>query len=146
MHMSIHEAILFALGIASSMVPQGLPSQISVALTSASARLAGMNALVKKLSAVETIGAINVICTDKTGTLTKNEMTVQKVLIGKQVYDITGDGYEPIGTMVDESGHPVAIDEMTQLFFSIGLCASNARISGPDKEHATWYTVGDPTE
>lgn len=66
MHMSIHEAILFALGIASSMVPQGLPSQISVALTSASARLAGMNALVKKLSAVETIGAINVICTDKT--------------------------------------------------------------------------------
>lgn len=55
MHMSIHEAILFALGIASSMVPQGLPSQISVALTSASARLAVMNALVKKLSAVETI-------------------------------------------------------------------------------------------
>jgi P-type Ca2+ transporter type 2C len=119
MNMTVHAAILFALGIASSMVPQGLPSQISVALTSASARLAEMNALVKKLSAVETIGAINVICTDKTGTLTKNEMTVQNVLIGKQLYDVTGDGYEPIGTLVGKDARPVAIDDMKQLFFSI---------------------------
>ncbi|USN55692.1 MAG: cation-transporting P-type ATPase [Candidatus Peribacteria bacterium] len=71
MDLSIKEALLFAIGIAASMVPQGMPAQISVALSSAASRLAKKQALVKKLSAVETLGAVNVICTDKTGTLTQ---------------------------------------------------------------------------
>jgi Ca2+-transporting ATPase len=80
--MGLYYSFLFALGIAASMVPQGLPAQINTALTIASSRLALHNILLKKLSSAETMGAVSVICTDKTGTLTKNEMTIQHIFVG----------------------------------------------------------------
>jgi len=85
----LREAFIFAVGIAASCVPQGLPAQVSVALSLAAGRLTKKNAVIKKLSAVETLGSTHIICTDKTGTLTTNEMTVQKLLIGKRVFDVT---------------------------------------------------------
>jgi len=141
-------AFLFAIGIASSLIPNGLPAAINAALAQAANKLAKSRALVKKLSAVETLGATSIICTDKTGTLTKNEMTVEQLFIGGNSYDITGTGYEPNGHIVLRGGHKLGENELDKLglFFSAGAFASNARISGPDDEHAVWYTVGDPTE
>jgi len=93
----VHDALLFAIGIAAAMIPNGLAAEVNITLAQTAARMAKARALVKKLSAVETLGATNVILTDKTGTLTKNEMTVEHLLIGKTEYDVTGTGYETNG-------------------------------------------------
>lgn len=142
------EAFLFAIGIACSIVPNGLPAAISTALSGAAGKLARARALVKKLSAVETLGATSVILTDKTGTLTKNQMTVEQLLIGKTVYGVTGNGYEPSGTLTDHNNDPLTSVEADklELVFAAGILASNARVSMPDNTHPTWYTIGDPTE
>lgn len=144
----VKAAFIFAIGIASAMIPQGLPAEVNTALASAASRLAKDRALVKKLSAVETLGATSVILTDKTGTLTKNEMTVQHVLTGGQIYNVTGTGYEAIGSVVTNKGTPLQPAILKQLrdFFVIGAFASNARIHEPDDTHANWYCLGDPTE
>jgi len=141
-------AFIFAIGIASAMIPQGLPAEVNTALASAAGRLAKDRALVKKLSAVETLGATSVILTDKTGTLTKNEMTVQHVLAGSTVYAVTGTGYESNGTLVSAKGANLTKATIAALkdFFVIGSFASNARIHEPDETHANWYCLGDPTE
>jgi len=94
-HFSIKEAFVFAIWIAAAMVPQWLPAQVSIALSLASRRLAKKNALIKQLASVETLWCINVICTDKTWTLTKNEMTVRNIYLFNRIYEITGSGYEP---------------------------------------------------
>jgi Ca2+-transporting ATPase len=80
-HFTLKEAFIFAVGIAAAMVPQGLPAQVSIALSLAAGRLAKNKALIKQLSSVETLGCVNIICTDKTGTLTKNEMTVKSLFL-----------------------------------------------------------------
>ena len=146
--LAIKDAFLFAIAIASSIIPQGLPAEINTALAQAANKLARARALVKKLSAVEGLGATDIICTDKTGTLTKNQMTVEQILIGKTTYNITGKGYEPKGIIADADDKPLTAEDAKklELLFATGAMASNARVSGPDKEHATWYTIGDPTE
>lgn len=146
--LAIKDAFLFAIGIASSIIPQGLPAEINTALAQAANKLVRAKALVKKLSAVEGLGATDVICTDKTGTLTKNQMTVERLLVGTTEYGVTGVGYEPSGTIVDAKNNPLTKNQIAdmQLLFVTGAMASNARVSEPDKEHATWYTIGDPTE
>lgn len=141
------DALLFAVGVASSLIPQGLPAEINTALAQAANKLVKAKALVKKLSAVETLGATEIICTDKTGTLTKNEMTVEHVLIGKTTYEVTGSGYAANGHIAvhDKPLGASALDDM-KLFFATGALASNARVSRPDQEHPDWYVLGDPTE
>lgn len=145
--LNVREAFLFAIGIASSIIPQGLPAEINTALARAANKLVKARALVKKLSAVETLGATSVILTDKTGTLTKNQMTVEQFQIGDNVYTVTGRGYEPVGE-ISKDGKPLSKDELDKisLFFVTGALASNAHINQPDNEHAVWYCIGDPTE
>lgn len=145
--LNVREAFLFAIGIASSIIPQGLPAEINTALARAANKLVRARALVKKLSAVETLGATSVILTDKTGTLTKNQMTVEQFQIGSNVYAVTGRGYEPTGEISKDS-KPLTKDELDKisLFFVTGALASNAHINRPDNEHAVWYCIGDPTE
>ncbi|MEK7602787.1 MAG: cation-transporting P-type ATPase [Patescibacteria group bacterium] len=145
--LGVKTAFLFAIGIASSLIPQGLAAEINTSLAQAAGRLAKARALVKKLSAVETLGATNIILTDKTGTLTKNEMTVEELMIGKDTYQISGSGYEANGNVM-QHGKKVPQSRLNdmEMFFLAGLFASNARISPPDDDHATWYCVGDPTE
>ncbi|MFH0838070.1 MAG: cation-transporting P-type ATPase [Patescibacteria group bacterium] len=145
---SLREAFIFALGIAAACVPEGLPAQVSVALSLAAGRLTAKHAVIKKLSAVETLGSTHIICTDKTGTLTTNEMTVQKISIGSQEFDLSGVGYEPKGELLKSDGKPVSADDLKnyRLFFENGAFASNARVSAPDEHHPTWYCIGDPTE
>ncbi len=138
---TLREAFIFAIGIAAAMVPQGLPAQVSIALSLAAGRLAKKQALIKQLWSVETLWCVNIICTDKTGTLTKNEMTVKKICIGNTSYDIPWTGYEPIISKELEQ-----LSHQRKHFFYAGFLASNAKINPPDKEHNNWYCIGDPTE
>ncbi len=145
--LSIKEAFLFAIGIASSIIPQGLPAEINTSLSQAANKLARARALVKKLSAVESLGATSIICTDKTGTLTKNQMTVEQVIIGQSTFTVNGTGYEANGT-IQYNGKDLEPEELKKnsLFFVAGIAASNAQVQQPDSEHANWYAIGDPTE
>ena len=137
-------AMLFAVGFACALIPQGLPAEVNTALASAAGTLSRQNALVKKLSAVETLGATHVILTDKTGTLTKNQMTVTELLIGGIDYTATGIGYEPIGEIEPQP----RTDDATRLRSALtaGVLASNARLLPADDDHPEWRILGDPTE
>jgi Ca2+-transporting ATPase len=147
-HLGLRTSVLFGIAIGAAMIPNGLVAEVNITLAQTAARLVKARALVKKLSAVETLGATNFILTDKTGTLTKNEMTVEHLLIGRTRYNVTGTGYETNGAIVSTHGKqlsPKALKEL-ELFFGTGTLASNAKVNPPDEEHATWYVVGDPTE
>lgn len=146
--LSIKDALIFAIGIASAMIPQGLPAEVSVSLAQAAGKLAEERALVKKLSAVETLGSTSIICTDKTGTLTKNEMTVERLLLANTQYTVSGSGYDPEGGIHDEKGAPLTEQEIKNInqFIVAGYFATNAKISAPDEHHPNWYCLGDPTE
>lgn len=147
-NLTIKEAFLFAISIASAMIPQGLPAEVNVSLSQAAGQLARERVLVKKLSAVETLGATSVILTDKTGTLTKNEMTVERIVMLDNEFNVSGGGYEPVGEIKDKNGEIVKNDDLKKLqnFILPGYFASNAKISAPDANHQTWHCIGDPTE
>ena len=145
---SLDYALIYAIGVAVSIVPQALPMQITVALYQGVNTLAKKNAVVKKLSSVETLGSTNVIATDKTGTLTKNEMTVRKVWFDGKEYNISGIGYEPKGSILDDKGKELSQEQIDYIetMFDAATMASNAEIHPPDNDHHNWYPVGDPTE
>jgi Ca2+-transporting ATPase len=147
-NLGLHAAVLFGIGIGAAMIPNGLVAEVNITLAQTADRLAKAKALVKKLSAVETLGATNFILTDKTGTLTKNEMTVTQLLIGRNKYSVSGTGYEANGLVIDEKGHDLKPEKLKdlELFFMTAALASNAKVDAPDSEHADWYVVGDPTE
>lgn len=146
--LGLNLAMVYALGIAVAVVPQALPMQITVALSNGVARLAKKNAVIKKLSSVETLGSTTVISTDKTGTLTKNEMTVKYVWFDGRQYEVTGTGYEPKGSIVDDSGNTLTEEQIDkiEIMLDTGTMASNAEIHAPDEDHPGWYPIGDPTE
>jgi Ca2+-transporting ATPase len=147
-NLDIKEAFIFAIGIASAMIPQGLPAELNTSLAQAANKLARVKALVKKLSAVETLGATSIICTDKTGTLTKNEMTVEHITMLSSHFSVSGSGYEPKGSLHHEDGLKLDQKEIKplRLFLVCGFFASNAQIKPPDENHKQWYCIGDPTE
>jgi P-type Ca2+ transporter type 2C len=147
-NIGLHSAILFGIGIGAAMIPNGLVAEVNITLAQAASRLAKARALVKKLSAVETLGATNFILTDKTGTLTKNEMTVTQILIGRKLYNVFGTGYEANGKICDDKNKKLSEKQLKEieLFFTTAAMASNAKVDPPDNEHSGWYVVGDPTE
>ncbi|MGH7195869.1 MAG: cation-translocating P-type ATPase [Candidatus Saccharimonadales bacterium] len=147
-NLRLHDALLFAIGISAAMIPSGLVAEVNITLAQAASRMAKAKALVKKLSAVETLGACNIIATDKTGTLTKNQMTVEQIVVGETVYKITGTGYKAEGEIQTARGQAYSKKELEdlKLFFAAGAMASNAKVNPPDEEHNGWYCVGDPTE
>lgn len=145
--MPFKDAMLFAVGFACALIPQGLPAEVNTALAQSAGRLSRAKALIKKLSAVETLGATQIICTDKTGTLTKNEMTVESLYLDGATYSVTGTGYAPKGS-VEFNGKPLTVPQQTRVkaLAMIGLFASNARVQAPDAFSRAWYCLGDPTE
>jgi Ca2+-transporting ATPase len=145
---TIQGALIFAIGVAAAMVPEGLPAQITITLALGVSRLAGKKAVVKKMSAVEALGSATVIASDKTGTLTKNEMSIIHTHFNGKDFTITGTGYEPIGEILDLNGEKVSQKKLEQekLFFLAGFLSSTGKVNPPDKHHAHWYAVGDPTE
>lgn len=140
---STKEAFIFAIWIAAAMVPQWLPAQVSIALTLASWRLAKKNALVKQLASVETLGCVNIICTDKTWTLTKNEMTVRNIYLGSKIYEVTWWWYET--NWIIQNTSPDFI-QTRKHFFYCWVLDSTARVNPPDKDHPLRYCLWDPTE
>ncbi len=145
---SFFTSMMYALGVAVAAVPQALPAQVTVALSTASNRLANKKAVVKNLSSVETLGSTTVIATDKTGTLTKNEMTVTTVWFDGKEYEVTGVGYKPEGKIREKDGEPLTNEEIEEMevMLDAATMASNAEIHEPDENHGSWYPIGDPTE
>ncbi|MEA5502605.1 cation-transporting P-type ATPase [Halotia wernerae UHCC 0503] len=144
--MNTKESFVFAIGIIVAFVPEGLLPTVSLALAIGVQRMAKQNALVRRLSAVETLSATTVICTDKTGTLTKNEMTVRYIWIprhqGSGEIEVTGTGYDPTGTVQIEETQQTA--QVHQVLAGAALC-SNARLNHP-LGSSQWQAMGDPTE
>ncbi len=145
---SIGVALVFSISVAAAMVPEGLPAQISVALALAVARLAKRNAIVKKIASAQTLGSATVIASDKTGTITKNEMTITGCHFNGMTFSVSGLGYLPEGEVLNEHGAVLKKETLGDLkvFFLSGLLSSTGKINPPDVYHTGWYCIGDPTE
>ena len=136
--------LLTSISLAVAAIPEGLPAIVTIVLAIGMNRMAGKNAIVKKLLAVETLGATSVICSDKTGTLTQNEMTVVKAYVDDRVLDVEGIGYEPKGN-VKLKGRSIGINSLPNLrnLVSIGTLSNDAQL---DNSTGTYKIIGDPTE
>lgn len=138
------EAFTTAVALAVSAVPEGLPAIVTVTLALGARELAKRNSLIRKLASVETLGSTTVICSDKTGTLTKGEMTVRKLWLNGSTLDVTGAGYEPKGIIkADEEVTSLDSHHDLALLLRIGALCNNARL---DHEEGAWRILGDPTE
>jgi Ca2+-transporting ATPase len=140
------EILMVSISQVVGMIPEGLPVAMTIALAVGVQRMAGRNAVVRKLSAVETLGSTTVICSDKTGTLTRNEMTVTTLVLpdGREVV-VGGSGYDPVGTLLVDGAPAEADPAVRALLEAVTLCG-DAELSGPHDEGARWRPVGDPTE
>ncbi|HIU13303.1 MAG TPA: cation-transporting P-type ATPase [Candidatus Fimiplasma intestinipullorum] len=143
----VMESFLFALGMIVAFIPEGLLPAVTLSLALAVQKMAKENALVKKLSAVETLGCTNVICSDKTGTLTQNEMTVNHLWTLRAKLDVTGEGYAPLGAIFDgETQVGVQNSRDLELLLSGAALCSNARLIAPEAGSERYTVLGDPTE
>jgi magnesium-transporting ATPase (P-type) len=137
--------LMLGVSLAVAAVPEGLPAILSVVLAIGVQRMAARKAIVKKLSSVETLGSASVICSDKTGTLTKSEMTIQRIVTASGQVDLTGIGYRPEG-LAQSDGHDVTDPALlieAQLVLGGGSLTGNASLRQRD---GTWEIQGDPTE
>ena len=138
------EMFMMVVALAASAIPEGLPAILTVTLALGVQRMARRHAIVRHLPAVETLGSVTVICSDKTGTLTRNEMTVQRVVCARHAIDVGGIGYAPVGDfsldgrLVDVARHPA----LWQAILGGVLC-NDARVR---EEDGLWRVEGDPTE
>ncbi len=133
---------LTAVSLAVAAVPEGLPAVVTITLARGMRRMVKRNALVRKLTAVETLGATTVICTDKTGTLTRNEMTVRKIYVNNKTITVTGEGYIPDG-IFRQGEERINPGKGIDLFLEIGALCNNASLFEVD---GRWDITGDPTE
>ncbi|HEY5158414.1 MAG TPA: cation-transporting P-type ATPase [Anaerolineales bacterium] len=137
--------LLLALGTIVAVTPEGLPATLTLSLAMAVQRLAGRGVLAKRLNIVETLGNVSVICTDKSGTLTQNQMTVREAWVSGHKLQVTGVGYEPKGQFIPlPQGKSYEKDLLALL--EAGLCCNNARINSPTTERPYWSSLGDQTE
>lgn len=134
------EMFLWAVSLAVAAVPEALPAVVTGGLAIGVRRMAKRNAIVRRLPAVETLGSTTVICSDKTGTMTKGEMTVRRLLVGQDQYEITGTGFDPVGEILRDGG-PVMNDDLA-LISQVGVLCNDASITFASAPRF----VGDPTE
>jgi len=138
------QAFLSSISLAISAVPEGLPAIVTVALALGAREFARRNALVRRLSSAEGLGAVTVICSDKTGTITKGEMTVRQIYADQKFLEVTGVGYEPKGEF--KLGAEVVKPEGdAELLLRIGALCNNAQLRKKNEDN-TWEIFGDPTE
>lgn len=138
------EMFMAAVAIAVGAIPEGLPAAVTITLAIGVSRMARRRAIIRKLPAVETLGSATVICSDKTGTLTQNQMTVREVFTGGSLFEISGNGYEPAGDFMEagtriEPGKQLALVECLRA----GLLCNDSQLI---REKERWAVQGDPTE
>ncbi|HZH92770.1 MAG TPA: HAD-IC family P-type ATPase, partial [Tissierellaceae bacterium] len=138
------EMFMIAISLAVAAIPEGLPAIVTIVLAIGMNKMVERNAIVKKLLAVETLGATSVICTDKTGTLTQNEMTVVKLYTNDRVVDVEGRGYEPEGKFLVDSNE-IKVEELKglNLLLTISALVNDAKLEEKDDQ---FKILGDPTE
>ncbi|MGZ4110027.1 MAG: cation-translocating P-type ATPase [Actinomycetota bacterium] len=142
---SPRDGFLFSVGVIVALVPEGLLPTVSLSLAMSATRMARRGVLVRRLESVETLGSTTVICTDKTGTVTANQMTARTLVLPRGRYTATGSGYEPGGTILTQDGRPLGEGEregVRRLLEAAALCG-DARVEQHD---GRWRCVGDPTE
>jgi P-type Ca2+ transporter type 2C len=144
---TLAESFIFAMGMIVAFVPEGMLPTVTLALAMGTQRMARRHALIKRLSAVETLGCTTVICTDKTGTLTQNEMTVRELWFAARQLTTTGVGYAPEGQLLEHGQivHLPKEPDLRQLILAASLC-NDARLLPPNSESTQWRILGDPTE
>ncbi len=138
------DMFMMVVALAASSIPEGLPAIMTITLALGVRRMAGRNAIIRHLPAVETLGSVTVICSDKTGTLTRNEMTVQSVAAGDHTFEVTGGGYAPDGGF-HLAGVAVSVDGYPELISAsrAALLCNDARLRNHDGD---WQVEGDPME
>ncbi|HMO86263.1 MAG TPA: cation-translocating P-type ATPase, partial [Lacipirellulaceae bacterium] len=141
---TVMELLLFGVALAVAVVPEALPAVVTVSLAIGVQRMVKRNALVRRLPAVETLGSASIICSDKTGTLTKDEMTVQRLYVAGRLLEVTGTGYEPTGEFLLD-GERMEISEPLAELLRGGALASDAHLVHDEAAHS-WHIEGDPTE
>ncbi len=138
------EMLIFGVALAVAVVPEALPAVVTISLALGVKRMVRRNALIRRLPAVETLGSTSVICSDKTGTLTKDEMTVRKLYVDGQMIEVSGTGYEPRGTF-SANGSGAARPASLSMLLQAAVLASDARVEQKNGA-GTWEVKGDPTE
>ncbi|MFH1076367.1 MAG: cation-translocating P-type ATPase [Pseudomonadota bacterium] len=135
--------VMFAIALAVAAVPEALAAIVTGALAIGMQQMAKQNALVRKMPAVETLGCTTVICTDKTGTLTKGEMTITKMFTAGRTIDVTGVGYEPKGNFMGEPGFHPGMSKVLRRILLAGIFCNDSTL---EKTEERWSIKGDPTE
>lgn len=138
------DMLIFGVALAVAVVPEALPAVVTISLALGVKRMVRRNALIRRLPAVETLGSTSVICSDKTGTLTKDEMTVRRLYVSGHMIEVSGRGYEPSGNF-SMNGSGVGKSEPLWMMLQAAALASDARVEQRNGA-GTWEVKGDPTE
>ena len=141
-HMPFVEVFQAVVSIAVSVIPEGLPALITVTLAIGVQRMAKRNTIIRRLPAVETLGSVSRICSDKTGTLTLMEMMVVSAVTAESAYSVTGQGYAPVGEILKD-GKPAGEDPVLKLMGRVSMLCNDAELLQQD---GAWRVEGDPTE
>jgi Ca2+-transporting ATPase len=145
------EMFIFGIALAVAVVPEALPAVVTISLAIGVQRMVKRNALIRRLPAVETLGSVSVICSDKTGTLTKDEMTVRKIYVAGQMVEVSGSGYEPRGTFSLDGNRIAPSQPLKDLLMAAALASDahlHSTVAGEpgSADGFAWRIKGDPTE
>jgi potassium/sodium efflux P-type ATPase len=147
LHATLYASILFMIGVMVALVPEGLQVTVSSALAINVLKMVKQNVLVKRLSSVQTLGSVTMICTDKTGTITRGEMTVNRIWVQDKIVKVSGVGYDPVGDFTSNDASLTEEEFRTvEKLLEISALCNSAKVEPPSDKSKSWSVVGDPTD